>query len=80
MDTVYSMLAMKNGAAGKPTDIRYAPMNVLNALGSLHKAVFIPEAIPRSRSSTKPIIMDCDRGLAMFIRKARIVYVELEIM
>lgn len=54
-----------------------APMLVLSAFGSLQKAALTPDAVPRSSSATKPIIIDCCSGLAMFMRKARMVYTKL---
>jgi len=45
-------------------------MYVLKALGNRQRAVLMPEAMPRSFSSTKPIIIDWDNGLAIFIRNA----------
>jgi len=65
------MLAKKKGSESNPMDMKYAPIKVLKALGSLQRAALTPEAIPRSSSSTSPIISDWDSGLAMFIRKAR---------
>ena len=52
------MLAKKKGRASNPMDIRKAPIKVLKALGSLQSAALTPEAIPRSSSSTSPIIKD----------------------
>jgi hypothetical protein len=67
---MYSILAKKNGVARNPIPINHAPIDVLKALGNLHRAALIPEAAPRSSSGTSPIIIDCCKGLAMFIRKA----------
>ena len=61
---------MKNGSVRNPAPIRFAPMLVLSAFGSLHMAVFIPEAAPLSSSVTNPIIIDCAIGVAIFIKKA----------
>ena len=55
----------------------HAPMNELNAFGSLQRAVLIPEAAPRSSFTTNPIIIDCSNGLDIFMRKARTVYMVL---
>ena len=68
---MYNRLAIKNGSPNSPRPISHAPMKVLNALGSLHSAPFMPEAAPRSSSVTKPIIIDCDNGLAIFMSNAR---------
>lgn len=71
------MPARKNGVLSKPMPISDAPMLVLSAFGSRQKAALTPEAAPRSSSATNPIIIDCCSGLAMFIRKARMVYTKL---
>ena len=61
---------MKNGSANKPMPMSHPPINVLKALGSLHNAPLMPETAPRSSSATKPITIDCDNGLAMFMSNA----------
>ena len=61
---------MKNGSIRNPAPMSAAPMLVLRAFGSLHMAVFIPDAAPLSSSVTNPIIIDCAIGVAMFIRNA----------
>ena len=71
------MPEMKKGSPKNPAPISEAPIVVLNAFGSLHKATFMPEAAPRSSSVTNPIIIDCANGVAMFIRNARVVYTAL---
>ena len=70
MEIEYRNPARKKGAASWPVAIREAPMNVLSALGSLQSAAVTPDAIPRSSSSMRPMIIDWESGLAMFIRKA----------
>lgn len=50
--------------------MNHVPIDVLRAFGSLQSAALTPEAAPRSSSGTKPIIIDCCSGLAMFIKKA----------
>ena len=59
----------KKGAAKRPIAIKYAPTKLLNAFGRLHTAEFIPEAAPRSSSTTMPIIIDCSNGVDMFSKK-----------
>lgn len=71
------MPARKNGAASKPMPISDAPMLVLSALGRRQKAALTPDAAPRSSSATKPIIIDCCSGAAMFMRNALTVYTKL---
>jgi len=74
MDMTYSRVAMKKGSASKPMPISDAPSQVLNALGNLHSAPLMPDAAPRSSSATRPIIIDWERGLAMFMSRALMLY------
>jgi hypothetical protein len=68
------MTERKFGAAKKPKAIRYPPTKLLSVLGKLHTAELIPEATPRSSSTTMPIITDCFSGVVMLIKKILTAY------